>query len=375
MSDHASVKVQHDDRWLIASRRGGGTERGGDQKLLNRRKHHCIITGEAVVTLGRDSMLRPDAGCFICFLGLLPCCVEEPPPDSIGPAALLGDALCHWLVGCECDVTFSDERQCRDAMTALLELEHASALQAGLILDEHCVDAWVDEWNAQECEATENPPERCGAHCPVFHGEVPLGDACRWHGNFHDCSRGLDCHEVCVKSCRGPLGEGVSCVPNGSPSCDHVAELYCARLDPTTAHGVCTPVPQAGEACPDGWCSDDTYCDDAEPGSSVCLTRAGVGEACTDPYVPCIHGSYCAASGRDLPVCRPVPDLGEQCLDGTCLAGLRCDETGDKPVCALGSDGEPCETSHDCLSNECLEGICVPRPPAVCAAADSLPPR
>lgn len=179
------------------------------------------------------------------------------------------------------------------------------------------------------------------------------------------------------------------------------------RLHPDDLAGLCA-VYGARETSCDPACGTDEQCD-----AGVCVPRACVGGGCT----PCATDVECAPLGFCDGACVEVLDPGEPCdRDAACSTGS-CIESACAPACAPGRCGvdrfcaspggcEPipsdfgaaCERPSDCASARCVEGdrtgtfctvechaasecpsmfvcrdvegidVCVPPPPASCAA-------
>ncbi len=93
--------------------------------------------------------------------------------------------------------------------------------------------------------------------------------------------------------------------------------------------------------------TDSLGCED-----HICVPLPGIGEPCS-PLTDCVSEAYCNV---DL-VCAPRASFGEPCEGRACALDLRCGwGTG---LCeARRPAGQPCEDDHDCLSAECVAGVC-----------------
>lgn len=272
------------------------------------------------------------------------CARETEPADDVGgPAGDLADVVCHWLFECGCQTRHADETACRAYFGRALELEHASAEQAGLTYDGACAQRFVERLESQACLGWHGvvTEDSCRDGCQVFHGGGPVGAACGWPSAYHDCEQGLFCArdrnagaDICVDPC---LGEGETCGGvelDPAPDCDSEAGLRCRGFD-ETGIGTCQPMPGEGDPCPEGSCAEGLHC----------------------PW----------SDGEDA-VCQREPGFGDPCPEGICIRGMYCaDHDAQDPVCAaLKPDGAACDDSLECLSNECIEGSCVTLEPVVC---------
>lgn len=113
-----------------------------------------------------------------------------------------------------------------------------------------------------------------------------------------------------------------------------------------------------GKDCPFGWeCADNLYC----AKNSKCHSLPGVDEAC--PSNACAEGLYCEydteAGERS---CQPLKKSGQKCsLGQLCETALFCDydaQALEGTCSARQAAGEPCESNSQCLSSECLPGLC-----------------
>ncbi len=160
---------------------------------------------------------------------------------------------------------------------------------------------------------------------------------------------GLQCtQDRCVQGqVVHPPTPGAPCGFSGNASCDSEGE--CVGCQAFTAEEDCG--------------GPQYYCD-----FPVCRFKVGVGrpctvadacttQACTDGYccdVPC--GGTCESCNPDLTggepgVCGPV--LGNLDPAGAC-APFACDGAG----ACVGGNGKPCLVPADCLSNQCVDGVC-----------------
>lgn len=215
---------------------------------------------------------------------------------------------------CDCSVEqpFSSAKVCEQYQQSPVRRAQNESIAAGLVFDEACAYAIVDEIDALGCEVLDES-FMLAESCQVYFGDKALGDPCTphyWgfianHGfRMSDCEQGL----VCAPA-------GLRCTTPEMPYVALAADASCADT--------------MGNAL--GRCPDPQQCD---PGSSLCVMPAALGDPCPDDF-PCAD-SWCDA--------------------GTCVARK--------------ADGATCEMSIECASLYCSEGRCVDLGPlaAACVA-------
>ena len=161
-------------------------------------------------------------------------------------------------------------------------------------------------------------------------GNAAAGDGC-------DAACGI---EPCFACMEGPLGGpsqcGTTCDAALGEQCWYGACVSCADGVQNGAEtgvdcgGHCASC--LGEACADGPSCASGHCADG-----VCCT-----EACTDDCMSCNAAGVCTGVGS-----------GEE--DGACAGTSSCDGQG---ACKRNA-GEPCVTSKECLSLQCIKGGCL----------------
>lgn len=150
---------------------------------------------------------------------------------------------------------------------------------------------------------------------------------------------------TCNQVFEGTLAEGESCWIREqcvSGSCDTAhCELACCE-------GVCAPArvkAAIGEPCAEAECVAGAYCV-----AATCVARQPSGAACAPPEGDsfsdeCIEDTTCAPNGDGTGTCRPLPALGEACIEGMCAdLGASCDYT--MGICVkIHAEGETCDPS------------------------------
>ncbi len=219
------------------------------------------------------------------------------------------------------------------------------------------------------CYAT--GPEICGDGIDQDCSGV-ADDGCNAVGEA--CTTDSDCEsDLCVD-----LGQGKVC----SVSCDPkvvlgscVAGYYCKEID--CGRGVCAAGVQgaleAGQRCTSDTDCETLYCKPASDGNSYCSVR------CTLEMGQCLPNEVCAPMGDTCGACQysavyqgqrglgEICQMGQNCRSGLCIEdqgayycsstcssndscpdGYHCRES----QCVrgyLGSDGDPCEVTEDCM--------------------------
>lgn len=149
----------------------------------------------------------------------------------------------------------------------------------------------------------------------------------------------------CDQVFEGTLAEGEPCWIREqcvSGSCDApYCELACCE-------GVCAPArvkAAIGESCAEARCVAGAYCV-----ATTCVARQPSGAACAPPEGhsfgdECIEGTLCDSNGDGTGTCRPLPALGEPCVQGQCAdLGASCDYT--MGICVeIHAEGESCDPS------------------------------
>ncbi|MBX3183716.1 MAG: hypothetical protein KIT72_06300 [Polyangiaceae bacterium] len=226
----------------------------------------------------------------------------------------------------------TDQPQCKQAFSR----GPVDGVAAHECLKEY--EARAKELNWCDTAATAARPASCARAFPTDPERVPylrnlaLGEAC---GSDADCA--LD--------------------PRGVVTCDFQGK-FCRLWERRQLGEACQgEVREAGEAW---WDVEDDelivpsclYTDSVGCEDGVCIPLPEAGEPCTH-LSECVSEAYC--SGEQ--VCVPRQAFGEPCQSGTCELGLRCG-SGTGLCEALRPQGQPCEYDHDCLSAECVTGVC-----------------
>lgn len=213
------------------------------------------------------------------------------------------------------------------------------------------------EDGGSRCLPTESPcaPLDCdGGSCDWLDGAlqclppdfVPVGAPCSPDGCFHGfCERA-------TQTCARPLATGAPCLSSS----------LCADPQASCQSGVCAVQPvggvEEGEACDPLVCAAHLVCR-----SSVCVRRAGVGEACASQgasarRLPCELGSVCSDRwGASDSRCFRLPAAGEHCsAQLPCLPLSWC---GPHSVCErLKVAGDACGSNLECYQGACSGGRC-----------------
>jgi hypothetical protein len=287
----------------------------------------------------------------------------ERPPEETHDNPLAGGSfrLCARAFECECPGVFLEVGDCASSLHDVLAAESRTVVEAGLIFDPDCLESTITQLELDGC-GWDPPVADCGQRCQTYHGTRREGDACRWSGNFHDCTQGLTCDAgtaTCVPTCPPPpLRIGEPCSVGMEPSCDWVQDgLICVADEPDGIAGVCAPAPGPDEACDGGQCAPESYCAPTDP--PVCRRYAELGEACGEGELCNRERLYCRQSTTtDTPTCANLPSTNETCVDGRCAEGHYCTNDPDNVCLPLKVPDAPCESAEECASQSCVDSRC-----------------
>lgn len=148
---------------------------------------------------------------------------------------------------------------------------------------------------------------------------------------------------ACGQVFEGTLAEGEACSIREQCISGRCEAPYCERA---CCEGVCAPArlkAAIGEPCIDARCVEGAYCE-----GPTCVARQPSGAACEPPEGhavsrECIEGTVCSDNGDGTGTCRPLPALGEACVEGMCAdLGASCDFT--MGICVkIRGEGETCD--------------------------------
>jgi hypothetical protein len=186
-------------------------------------------------------------------------------------------------------------------------------------------------------------PDICDPQTNLCGNKRRLGQTC---GATSDCLTG----NFCV--------DGVCCASSACGLCQTCATGACANV----ASG--TPEPHAGCAATPP-CGDTGNCN----GAGAC-EQAGVGVACG--AASCAGStfmavSHCTGTGScSTPTsssCSPYVCGANACktvcaTDADCVAPFTCQGSGATRSCALKANGLACGTGTQCISGNCVDGVC-----------------
>lgn len=158
----------------------------------------------------------------------------------------------------------------------------------------------------------------------------------------------------CVGACRvlaGPAKLGEACSFN--TSCE--PDTFCDSDPNTGLPTVCKASPKLGQACPQGSCAGESFCD-YELAKPVCVAPRPVGSSCYSDF-ECAQPGYCVYDGNGVTGARCAKPSDEggpcnfefgdyrQCLrfDNQCGPSNKCEPMGGK--------GAPCDYNLDCAGD------------------------
>ena len=276
--------------------------------------------------------------------------------DSVGAPGICGEVSDAQVPG-KCDGTAA----CSADAECLPQLGELCA-DDGDCLSGSCADGFCcDGPCTASCRAC-NIPGHVGICSPVESGaddgtcsgshacdqgtcKLLTGEPCSVYADCISdiCADGVCCNSACDTTCRTcakPDFEG-TCLPVlGAPDAD-----TCAGDSSCTAGGACKLIAGAecasAATCASGRCVDDVCCD------TLCKSAC---EACDQP------GS--------VGTCEGVTDTPDP---GTCDGDETCDAVG---ACVAVS-GAQCLVNGDCLTGQCVDGVCCDSPcDGTCQACD-----
>jgi hypothetical protein len=182
--------------------------------------------------------------------------------------------------------------------------------------------------------------------------------------------------------CHAPAAIGDKCLYSTDPM-THVSEvpllIQCgasAYCDPVSSS--CRPLPKAGEPCLTSLPVAGLGFTSCDPDPTLMLTCdvSGSPQGTGTCRGPGVAGSDCRTVQCDprLPLvcdfstftCKPIPGLGEPCLNGQCQSPYACGQNPGSfmPVCVARTkgNGEACTSPVECISGNCAAALGQPQP-------------
>jgi hypothetical protein len=291
------------------------------------------------------------------------------------------EANCRYLARCG---VFPDEATCMAARlnnAAYIDPDLLAAIGAGrVIYNGSNVSACFDAIANATCDQTDQDGRLHLPACDAFFQGTLLGGEsclideecisgeCSGVASGEECTTGVcigDTAPVADKSGLGQPCSGLEDCLDGL-YCDFDLQ-QCATLKPmdtlctqptecayglgcagSTGARTCTPLPTAGQPCPDFVCRDDgLFCN----ASGFCEQIGVAGATCTDVY-QCSTYYPCDFTTN---TCKQGPALGESCTPSTnnCFAADTFCDSATYTCAPLKSDGIPCITDAECTSGNC----------------------
>jgi hypothetical protein len=190
-------------------------------------------------------------------------------------------------------------------------------------------------------------PNICDPQTNLCGNKRRLGQTC---AQTSDCLTGNSCVDgVCCSSASCGLCQSCA-VPGLAGSCANVAS---GAVDP---HGGCPANPPCGNS---GTCNGAGAC--AQAGVGVACGTASCAGSTYTPVSHCTGTGACAApttSGCSPYVCGTSACLTVCATDGDCVAPFTCQGTGSTRSCALKANGLTCTGGGQCISGNCVDGVC-----------------
>jgi len=245
-------------------------------------------------------------------------CTRAPTTHS-ELAQQFAERLCPIQDSCDCDPAVLIP-SCEQEVIGELTTNERRALDAGLMLDEACLEAFLSGF--ESLDSCEPNRQRSTADCPVYYGTADVGDPCIVYEVYPwmtDCRQGLECRLGACRDLVNPLPLELGDLCSASQSVVSTGFL-----------GECI----SGLRC-DSYGTQTCVVDDLPPPVSL-------GGECTFTR-PCEQGLLCRPPEGAMDVSEDAP--------GTCTA--------------FGSAGDPCTLVYEC-DWICEDGRCQPVPPALC---------
>ncbi|HSZ82547.1 MAG TPA: hypothetical protein VLA14_09700 [Polyangia bacterium] len=194
-------------------------------------------------------------------------------------------------------------------------------------------------------------PDICDQQTGLCGNKRRLGQSCAMSS---DCLTG----NYCV--------DGVCCSTSLCGLCQTCASGTCANVAVglPEPHLGCAANPPCGNT---GNCNGGGGCQQA--GTSVACGAASCAGTIFTPLSHCTGGGACAAATTST--CSPYVCGASACktvcaTDGDCIAPFTCQGAGATRSCALKANGLACATFTQCISGNCVDGVC-------CGSASCLP--
>lgn len=300
--------------------------------------------------------------------------VRADGPVSSGDAAeTSAEAVCNAYRACRCgEIAGVNLTGCNTGLEFAWQARAEDARENGLTYDGDCLAKRINAMADRGCALPEagQAPFCGGETCLIFHGDKKEGEECEGTPSSADCEQGL----VCLGTCQKPCANTGFDIAEGEVCRDVELEFYGTCADGLLCNpedGICTALPEAGEACLQGAvCAEGNYCDFmADP--QVCAPTAAVGDDCTLPQ-------QCASLTCTDQKCAEAPGEGDPCVNN-CQNGLTCAVPGDgsaTPTCMRPpGEGETClraTPGQDCASGLTCSYPDGPTEPGVCVGQPGI---
>ncbi len=186
-------------------------------------------------------------------------------------------------------------------------------------------------------------PDICDKQTGLCGTKRRLGQTC---ATTPDCLTG----DYCV--------DGVCCTTSACGLCETCATGTCAKVGAGVPepHMGCPAAPPCGDT---GNCTGAGTCEQA--GTSVACGMASCAGTIFTPVSHCTGGGTCAVATTST--CSPYVCGASACktvcaTDVDCIAPFTCQGAGATRSCALKANGLACATLTQCISGNCVDGVC-----------------
>jgi hypothetical protein len=200
-------------------------------------------------------------------------------------------------------------------------------------------------------------PDICDPQTNLCGNKRRLGQTC---GATSDCLTG----NFCV--------DGVCCASSSCALCQTCATGSCANVGAGVhePHDGCAPNPPCGNT---GNCNGGGACEQASTN-----VACGTGSCMSSTFTPVSH---CTGTGTcatpSTSSCSPYVCGTNACkvtcaLDADCVPPFTCQGAGASRSCALKANGLACGAGNQCISGNCVDGVCCGSPSCPACQACNL---